>query len=267
MKVVILSPSKYSLYTLAALTGLQRADVDVVGVGLCRLVNFSRILSEGRRDGARLIKKIWTKLIRRNAIFNSEEKESLSSYLKENKIPLEKVTDFCRRGTIKFRYCNNFNDQEFIEWVKSLNADAIISTGGGLIRQPLLQATPKGILNCHMGILPMYRGMDLPEWAILNSDLKNIGCCVHIMDKGVDTGAILKNYPVKVMIGDNIRRLRNRIEYCMCSAMVETSVDYLRNKIQPMPQSMEDGKQFFKMARTLVDLAENRLQLFLDDHF
>ena len=49
-----------------------------------------------------------------------------------------------------------------------------------------------GVLNCHMGILPKYRGMDVVEWPFLENDRLNVGITCHLMDKGIDTGDILE---------------------------------------------------------------------------
>ena len=43
----------------------------------------------------------------------------------------------------------------------------VIFTGGGILGQPLLETARVGILNCHAGILPKYRGMDVIEWPVL----------------------------------------------------------------------------------------------------
>ncbi|MEN8130905.1 MAG: formyltransferase family protein [Pseudomonadota bacterium] len=203
--------------------------------------------------------KIWIKLIRRNQNYKSSCDETISQFLKENDIPLEKVSAVCKREGIPVRRCYDFNENNFVKWVREVGAEVLIFTGGGLLRRPLLEATPKGVLNCHMGILPTYRGMDLPEWAILNGDLDKIGCTVHVMDTGVDTGPILKTFLVPIRREDNIRSLRSRIEYVMCLAVVKTTVDYVKGCIEPQPQSKVDGKQFFIMTESLFKVVESKL--------
>jgi len=222
-------------------------------------VDPKRLLFELERNALRIIKKIWRKLIFRNQIYHTAAKETLSYFLKKHDIELKRIDEFCKQEKIPFHYCSDFNETEFVNRVKELSADAIVFTGGGLIRKPLLEATPKGILNCHMGILPMYRGMDLPEWAILNGDFDQIGCSVHVMDSGVDTGPILSTYVVHPQRGDNVRRLRDRIEYHMTSVLVETAFKYFNDQITPQQQSPSEGKQFFTMTPMLFDVAEQKL--------
>jgi folate-dependent phosphoribosylglycinamide formyltransferase PurN len=258
-RVILLSPNPYSLYTLATLVLLTRAGTEVAGIGFRRLMNPSRVLFEGRRDGARLIKKVCRKLLWRRLADGGSARNSLSAFLAESSIQRESVPALCRRNGIPIRYCYDFNDADFVAWVKASSAQAIVFTGGGLLRQPLLDATPKGVLNCHMGILPRYRGMDLPEWALLCGDADSTGCCVHLMDSGVDTGPILMNHFVPPRTGDTVSRLRGRIEYQMPSVLVSATVGYLEDAIALRPQSPEDGKQFFIMSPALREVVEYRL--------
>src|SRR5438128_5212353 len=67
-----------------------------------------------------------------------------------------------------------------------------------------------GTLNAHMGILPHYRGMNVTEWARFNGD--PVGCTVHLIDPGIDTGDILCVRAVNVNDGVNIPQLRTLVD-------------------------------------------------------
>lgn len=258
--VVVLSPNFRSRYTLACLNLLARANVRVAGVGVRRIVNPGRLWFEARRDGRRLAKKVWQKLLWPKDDRRDEgDQPSLSSYLRDQCIKLEDVTGYCSRNAVPLRFCADFNETEFVDWVRTTGADACVFTGGGLLRTPLLKSTAGGVINCHMGILPKYRGMDLPEWAILNGDLNSVGCSVHLMDEGVDTGAILATRTVALRDGDTIRRIRDRIEHMMPGVLVEATCEYLTSSLYPRQQSVGDGQQFFIVAPALRDAAELRL--------
>jgi folate-dependent phosphoribosylglycinamide formyltransferase PurN len=260
--VVVLSPSRYSLYTLAVLEGLARKGVEVRGVGLRRIADPKRLWHEAKRDGARLVRKIRDKLLLRRLKFRREStasRETINSFLARNNIQLRSVPAYCSRNDIVYRYCADFNDPTFVEWVKASGADLIVFTGGGLIRRPLLDILPLGVVNCHMGILPKYRGMDLPEWAVLVGESSQIGCTVHLMDEGVDTGPVLALSHVPIEGAKTIREVRDRIEFRMCTFIVDIVGQYLSGRVAPRPQSMGDGKQWFIMTERLRVIAERRL--------
>ena len=73
--------------------------------------------------------------------------------------------------------------------IRKLNPDVLIQAGVGILRKGLLDIPSIGTLNVHMSILPLYRGMNVGEWAAFNGHRN--GCTVHLLDEGIDTGEIL----------------------------------------------------------------------------
>ena len=139
------------------------------------------------------------------------------------------------------------------------DTDLIVFTGGGMIRENILNNSGAGVINCHMGILPMYRGMDVIEWPLLYKDFNNIGVTLHFMAKGVDTGDILKVKKIKLKKNDSTRNLRVRFEPVMVKEMVEVVANVLKKRIKPQKQRLVDGKQFFVMHDKLIKIAELNL--------
>ncbi len=66
-----------------------------------------------------------------------------------------------------------------------------------IFKRNILDITPLGIINCHAGKLPFYRGRNILNWALIN-DEKEFGITVHYVDKGIDTGDIIlqRNFPI-----------------------------------------------------------------------
>ena len=72
-----------------------------------------------------------------------------------------------------------------------LKPDVIAVFGTGLIRGPLLAAGRLGIINLHGGLSPQYRGSDCTFWALLNGEPDQVGCTLHFIDQGIDTGNLI----------------------------------------------------------------------------
>lgn len=69
--------------------------------------------------------------------------------------------------------------------------DIVISARFSLIfPQRVIDAVPRGIINVHPGALPGYRGLFAPFWQVLRGE-RELACTVHLVDKGIDTGAIV----------------------------------------------------------------------------
>ena len=259
--VFILVPSPYSAYSVAVLEGLRRQGVFIAGVGLRRLINPGRVIGEFRRDRQRLVRKVIDRLILRQRTYTQESSsgKGVGGYLSVQGIKYESVRKWCTRHNVALLCCKEFNEAWFVQQVGDLAPDAIIFTGGGIIRQQLLDLAPLGVLNAHSGILPEYRGMDVPEWAIFCRDFDKVGVTIHVMDRGVDTGPILNRFYVPLQHGDTIGTIRRRIEYTLPLAMVQTTLKYLNNEIAPEPQKASDGRQYFIMHRWLKSRVEQNL--------
>lgn len=259
--VFILAPSPYSAYSVAVLEGLRRHGVFIAGVGLRRLINPGRVIGEFRRDRQRLVRKVLDRLMFRQRTYTRESSSGVGvgGYLTAHGIKYEPVRKWCARHNVTLFCCKEFNEAWFVEQVGDLAPDAIIFTGGGIIRQQLLDLAPLGVLNAHSGILPEYRGMDVPEWAIFCRDFNKVGVTIHVMDRGVDTGPILNRFYVPLQPGATIGPIRKRIEYTLPLAMIQTTLKYLNNEIYPEPQKVSDGSQYFIMHRSLKSHAEHNL--------
>jgi len=135
-----------------------------------------------------------------------------------------------------------------------------VFTGGGLIRKPLLDLSNLGVINCHMGKLPSYRGMDVVEWTLLEKKYSELGFSIHIMDEKVDTGNILKVYSINKRYNETLKELRERYEPMMCKAFANTVCEYLEGKIIPKKQAYSEGRQYFAMHSRLKGIVREKLK-------
>ncbi len=103
------------------------------------------------------------------------------------KIPYIDILDI---NTSKIIYCLNHNDPELIKIVKERKIELLINCGTPRILCNEIVSAPKiGVLNCHPGILPFYRGCSCVEWALYNND--PVGNTCHLMSDKIDQGKII----------------------------------------------------------------------------
>jgi len=86
---------------------------------------------------------------------------------------------------------SSVNDPAFLEAVKSVQPDLILVNGTRIISAKALNEIKCPVINVHVGITPLYRGVHGAYWALANKDSEHCGVTVHAIDKGIDTGAIL----------------------------------------------------------------------------
>jgi len=169
------------------------------------------------------------------------------------------VLQFCRQKGLVAIETDAIKSEEAIHLLREHKIDLSIYAGAGILRKPILEATPMGVLNAHMGMLPAYRGMNVSEWAAWNGDA--VGCSVHLIDAGIDTGDILLVRAVDVSGARNIGELRRRVDHAQIELLGEV-VRYVlaTGKLPPhRPQRDAEGLQYFRMHRALADRLNARL--------
>jgi hypothetical protein len=92
---------------------------------------------------------------------------------------------------------------EVVALADRLRPDVIAVFGTSLIRGPLLDKGRRGIFNLHGGLSPHYRGADCTFWALYNGEPESVGCTLHRIDAGIDTGMLIAHVCPEVREGDD----------------------------------------------------------------
>jgi folate-dependent phosphoribosylglycinamide formyltransferase PurN len=83
------------------------------------------------------------------------------------------------------------NSPECIACLTRLDPRVILLLGTRILNRATLAAIQAPLINYHAGITPKYRGIHGGYWAKAEGDLENFGVTVHLVDAGIDTGAVL----------------------------------------------------------------------------
>lgn len=93
---------------------------------------------------------------------------------------------------------------ELVDVVRKLDPAVVFLAGCRLLSAKTLSQISCPVINYHAGINPKYRGMNGGYWALATDDPDNFGSTVHLVDAGVDTGAVLYQSRGTPGRGDNI---------------------------------------------------------------
>jgi hypothetical protein len=83
------------------------------------------------------------------------------------------------------------NSPECLAHLARLEPRVLLLLGTRVIDRATLAAIKVPLINYHAGITPKYRGIHGGYWAKAEGDLANFGVTVHLVDPGIDTGAVL----------------------------------------------------------------------------
>ena len=119
------------------------------------------------------------------------------------------VGDVLNGKSTQIYYLKKHNSIEGEKLLTELKPDLIVLGGTDILQDSLLQKAAKGVLNCHPGLLPEYRGCSCVEWSILNDD--PVGAACHLATKKIDAGPVIYQEPMTVFRSDDYASIRTRM--------------------------------------------------------
>lgn len=91
---------------------------------------------------------------------------------------------------VPFYFVADHRSSATVRLLRALSVDLLVNGGTPRILPPeVLDAVPVGVVNCHPGLLPRFRGCTCVEWAIYLDE--PVGNTVHFMDERIDEGPIV----------------------------------------------------------------------------
>ena len=268
-KVIIVAPTDTSAFSICILIDLLKmSKIEVSGV-IVKKITYKRFINEWKRDGTRLLIKVFNKLIlkEKNIKFKSyipTAKDRISTQ-KKYALSLKKI---CYNHKIKYRLIPDLNSEESITFLKEIKPDLCIFTGGGILRNNFLVNSGKGVLNCHIGLLPEFKGMDVIEWPFLIDYFSpKLGMTAHLMDKGVDTGPIIKTSSLSFKGCSTIQHLRITLEGIKLNLINDVIKDFIEDNLKTLHQNTSEGKQYYVMHNKLLKIAKNNATKYLKKQY
>ena len=137
---------------------------------------------------------------------------------------------------------------ELIGWLHRLPHDYLFSIFNLRILAPEVILSPRiAAINYHDALLPRYAGLHATSWALINGE-KIHGITWHLMDAGIDTGAIVKQRAVEVAQDDTALGLNLKCSAAALAALADLVPDLMRGTIVSTPQDLA-GRTYFSASR------------------
>jgi folate-dependent phosphoribosylglycinamide formyltransferase PurN len=145
----------------------------------------------------------------------------------------------------KVNYVASVNDSECISLLKDLNPDVIIVNGTRIISSKVLESTSALFINTHVGITPQYRGVHGAYWALVNDDEENCGVTIHKVDKGIDTGDLIKQATIEISKQDNFVTYPIHQYGVAIDLMKQALIDCCNNKIKTFKKENVESNLYY----------------------
>ncbi len=171
-----------------------------------------------------------------------EEQELLEEYFKDRAASETEILadglewNRGRIGEVVSVPAGDINDLEWTAKMCEAKVDLIAVFGSSLLRQAWLRKYSGRLVNIHLGLSPYYRGSGTNFWPLVNEEPEYVGATIHLIDAGVDSGAILQHARPHITNGDTPHSIGNKAIKEGASALCWALREYHAGAIQPVPQ-------------------------------
>jgi methionyl-tRNA formyltransferase len=154
------------------------------------------------------------------------------------------VDKLANEKKIQYFY-NDLRKDNNLEQINSIQEnDILVSVNYRFILEEVFFNKFKYALNIHGSLLPKYRGRTPHVWAIINGESES-GITCHLIDKGIDTGNIIKQRRVIIENNDTGYTLLKKYESLYPELLIDSLISQ-EQKNNTIEQKNSDASYFGK---------------------
>ena len=137
------------------------------------------------------------------------------------KLQQSAVKTYALENNLNILQPTNLKSEEFLEELKSLNANLQIVVAFRMLPKAVWQMPKFGTFNLHASLLPDYRGAAPIHWAIINGEKKS-GVTTFFIDDKIDTGEIILNKEIEIGDSTTVGELHDELMNLGAELVLET---------------------------------------------
>ena len=144
----------------------------------------------------------------------------------QEKLQPTKVKEYALEHGLPVLQPEKMKDPEFIEKLKSYNADLQVVTAFRILPEMVWDMPKYGTFNVHASLLPRYRGASPINAAIINGD-EETGVTTFFLDHDIDTGKIIHQEKYPIDANANFEQVYNDLAVLGTKVMLQTVDDII----------------------------------------
>lgn len=145
------------------------------------------------------------------------------------------VKKYAAEHELKVLQPEKLKNPQFLEELKSLNADLQIVVAFRMLPDVVWNMPPLGTINVHGSLLPQYRGAAPINWAIINGE-KETGVTTFKLKHEIDTGNILLQQSLPIGENETAGEVHDRMKLTGAKLLVDTVKGLSEGTIREVPQ-------------------------------
>ncbi|GAB7140651.1 hypothetical protein RsTz2092_06010 [Deferribacterales bacterium RsTz2092] len=127
----------------------------------------------------------------------------------------------------------NVNDKSFIQHIKDLDIDVVVSSNPQIFKKELLNAPNIACINRHSALLPANGGL-LPVFYAIVSGEAYTGATIHKMDVTIDTGQIICQRAIEIPARPVLSDLYEKC-YALSAELILQALEILEKNLPEQP--------------------------------
>jgi methionyl-tRNA formyltransferase len=153
-----------------------------------------------------------------------------------NKLCAPPVKEFALKHSIEVLQPSKIKTDEFVEQIRALGPDLLITAAyGKILSKDLLDVPVLGCINVHGSLLPSYRGAAPIHWAIINGE-KTTGITTMFTDVGLDTGDILLKRELEIGPDITVGEMHDKMAILGAEVLKDTLTELVKGSLERKPQ-------------------------------
>lgn len=141
----------------------------------------------------------------------------------------------------------NLKSVDFINKLKIFNPDLIAVVAFRILPEEVFMLPRCGSINLHASLLPRYRGAAPINWALINGETET-GLTTFLLNRKVDTGAILLQRRISIAPDDDFGSLHEKLMIAGAELLLETIDGLESGGLKPKSQSANDASPAPKLT-------------------
>lgn len=165
------------------------------------------------------------------------------------KLAISPVKEYCLQNSIPVLQPKNLKDEEFIEELKSYNANLQVVVAFRMLPEVIWDMPAIGTFNLHASLLPNYRGAAPINWAIINGE-QETGVTTFFLKHEIDTGNIIFQEREPIYENDDAgslyKRLMEKGAKLVLKTVKDIAADNYSTQIQDLSVEIKHAPKIFK---------------------
>ncbi len=140
-------------------------------------------------------------------------------------------------GLTVFQPTSLKKEAELLCWLKEQQPDFFVTIAfGQILNQEILDIPKYGTVNVHASLLPLYRGANPIQQAIIDGQTET-GLTTMLTDIGVDTGDMLLKKTIPIGLNDNAQHIHHQLSETAGPLLLKTLTGFVAGDVKPEPQN------------------------------